>query len=155
GSNVVIQGRYSSDRSTNIFSADAVITNGGWLEGGPLVAGQPNVFDFKRSLWISTTNSQQFDLSQSVVKFSGGNGHTNAIAGRDFGSNDLAVAGFAATNYSYGRLQIEATNDVVCFSCGNGAASNGLYFEWLDLTRLTNFYSSVSNMVVSLLHAPT
>jgi hypothetical protein len=149
-SNVVISGTYRSDPSTNVFLSNVFVTN-----GGVMVGSQYDLFDFQKNLIIQTTNNQQFDLSKSVVQFSGGGVHTNAILGQDFGAGASAPQGFAASNFSYGVLRVGATNDDVCFQCGLSPTQNALYVEWLDLTGLTNYYGSVSNMIVDLLHSPT
>ena len=133
---VLINGKYASDPSTNIFLADVTVSQSGSLAGG---AG--DLFDFKKSLFINSTNRFGFDLAKSAVEFSGGGIHTNAITGQDFGTNDL---GYAA-NFAYGELHLGSTNDQICFTCGNipAIASNGLYVGWLDLLGSTNFVANL------------
>ena len=153
-SNVVIHGSYTSDPSTNFFLGDVTLSSSGTLSGG---AG--DLFDFKKSLYIgnSVNPTGAFNLASSIVSFSGGGRHTNAITGVDLGNNGTNgyANGFTAENFSYGRLTLGSTNDSVYFSSGSGAASNALYITWLDLAGFTNQFSSVSNMITSLLFAPT
>jgi T5SS/PEP-CTERM-associated repeat protein len=152
---VTIQGRYVSDPSTNIFLSNVVLTASGSLAGG---AG--DLFEFRKSLFISNTvnTAVAFDLAASTVAFTGGGFHTNAITGKDFGStNGLGLPdGFTAYNFEYGRLTVGTTNDRIYFTSGDpSASSNALYLGWLDLAGFTNQFTSVSNMVTSLLFAPT
>lgn len=140
---IVIAGQYVSDPSTNTFIDDATLTLSGTLAGG---AG--DLFDFKKSLLIHSTNNAGFGLASSTVLFSGGvNGgatvnHTNAITGGDFGTNK-----FPSANFSYGKLSLGSTNDDVYFTSGgftNGlAGSNALYVLQLDLFSDTNFVANL------------
>ncbi len=142
---VTIQGQYASDPSTNTFLDNVTVTASGSMAGG---AG--DLFDFKKSLFINSTNHTGFDLISSAVSFSGGGLHTNAITGRDVGTN-----GIYGGNFEYGRLTLGTTNDRVYFASGDAAASNALYLVWLDLAGFTNQFATVSNLVTSLLFAPT
>jgi hypothetical protein len=93
----------------------------------------------------------------SIVLFSGGGVHTNAITGQDLGNNGTLgfPDGFTAQNFAYGKLTIGSTNDRIQFVMGDGGLSNALYVTSLDLAGFTNLYPSVSNMVTSLLFAPS
>jgi T5SS/PEP-CTERM-associated repeat protein len=152
--NVVISGKYVSDPSTNTYLADVTV-----LAGGSLAGGAGDLFDFKKGLYIHSTNRVEFDLSTSTVQFSGGGIHTNAITGQDLGGGMPAYdASFAThTNFAYGTLRLGSTNDVLCFECGNipVVASNALYIGYLDLTGLTNDIPNINTLVTSVLHAPT
>jgi len=131
---VVNSGRYISDPSTNTFADSVTLTASGTLEGGV-----GDLFDFKKSLTIQSTNNLQFSLHQSDVLFSGGGAHTNAITGADFGSN----AFFAVNNFGYGRLAIGSAADTIFFTSGDLAPSNALYAQFVDLLG-TN--SNVANL---------
>jgi len=135
-SNVVINGRYVSDPSTNTFLADVTVDQSGALAGG-----SGDLFDFKKSLLIHSTNNTGYQLGHSAVTFSGGGVHTNAITGRDFNTNDI---GFAA-NFAYGELHLGTNTDILCLECGNipGITSNGLYVGWLDLLNSTNLVANL------------
>ena len=93
----------------------------------------------------------------AIFTFSGGGIHTNSVVGVDLGHNGTLgyPNGFIATNFSYGRLTLASSNDIVYFPSGNGAASNALYIGELDLAGLTNEFASVASMIASLLHSPT
>jgi len=144
-SNVFVHGAYVSDPSTNTFLADVTVGQSGTLAGG---AG--DLFDFKKSLFTSSTNHLGFNLADSAVRFSGGGMHTNAITGQDLGSNSFAyaVAYELQTNFAYGELRLESAADQVCFACGNIPVipSNALYIGWLDLLDDAS--------LVTNLHAP-
>jgi hypothetical protein len=134
---VVNSGRYISDPSTNTFLSNMTVTASGTLEGGV-----GDVFDFKKNLFINSTNKNQFDVSMSIVKFSGGGNHTNAVTGGDFGTN-----GFPVADFMYGRLSLASTTDQVFFASGgfsNGSASNALYLRELELPgNNTNFVANL------------
>lgn len=152
---LTVSGRYVSDPSTNTFLDDVTVAAGGGLAGG---AG--DLFDFRESFLIHNDSNPTgvFDLASSTVSFSGGGIHTNEITGQDYGNNGALgyPDGFTVQNFSYGRLTLDSTNDVLCLGCGNlpTVASNALYVSWLDLTALTN-QASVSWLVTNLFHAPT
>jgi len=135
---VTISGRYISDPSTNTFGSNVTVTVSGTLEGG---AG--DLFDFRKSLFIQSTNRLGFNLASSDVLFSGGGNHTNSITGSDFGTN----AFYAAANFGYGRLAITNTADHIFFTSGDLSSSHGLYAQFVDLLGSSN---NVAN-----LHAPT
>jgi T5SS/PEP-CTERM-associated repeat protein len=145
-SNAVVAGSYISDPSTNTFFGDLTVTASGSLAGGP-----GDLFDFKKSLYINSTNRIGFNLASAAVSFTGGGIHTNAITGMDLGSNTFAygVAFEQQTNFAYGELHLGSAADQICFECGTTpvAPSNALYIGWLDL--LSNA-SLVTN-----LHAPS
>jgi T5SS/PEP-CTERM-associated repeat protein len=150
-SNVTIVGSYKSDPSTNFFNADVTVAQSGTLSGG---AGDR--FEFNKSLFIHSTNQTGFNLASSAVAFTGGGMHTNAITGQDLG-NDGTLGfpdGFIAQNFSYGKLTLGSTNDQIQFTMGDGGLSNALYITSLDLGGFAGQFSSVSNMVTSLLFAP-
>ena len=137
-SNVVLSGSYLSDPSTNTFLADLTVT-----ESGSLAGGVGDLFDFKKSLLVQSTNNMVFDLSLSTVSFSGGGNHTNAVTGGDFGSNS-----FPSANFAYGELKLETSADQVYFISGgftNGmAGSNALYVSLLSLPdEDTNFVADL------------
>lgn len=137
-SNVVVQGSYVSDASTNIVEGNVHL-----LASGSLAGEVGDVYDFRRDLLIESTNQLDFDLSLSTVRFSGGVNHTNAITGSDRGTNGLPIAG----NFGYGTLQLGAAGDHIFFTNLTGTASNALYIWNLDLFGDSNF--------VANLHAPT
>ena len=144
-SNVVtISGKYKSDPSTNTFFADMTVSQSGALAGG-----KGDLFDFKKSLLINSTNRIDFQLATSAVKFSGGGMHTNAITGADLGSNAFAfaVAYERQTNFAYGELHLETSSDQICFTCGvlpaPGVTNNALYIGWLDLLGNLNLVTNL------------
>src|ERR1051326_1688580 len=138
---VTINGRYISDPSTNTFSDDATVGISGTLEGG---AG--DLFDFKKSLFIQSTNNQQFNLALSTVSFTGGGNHTNAVTGGDFGTNN-----FPSANFAYGKLELGSSTDQLYFISGGAtnddANANALYVDNLILG------SNDTNLVANL-HSP-
>jgi T5SS/PEP-CTERM-associated repeat protein len=140
-SNVVINGSYISDPSTNTYLADVTVNPSGSLAGGV-----GDLFDFRKSLFIQSTNSVAFKLESGSVVFSGGVLHTNSITGVDLGGDNAAhEAAFAfGTNFAYGQLHLESVADLICFLSGNGAASNALYVGWLDLLDSTD---NVANLI--------
>lgn len=142
-SNVTVSGGYISDPSTNTFVADVTVNQSGFMAGGV-----GDLFDFKKSFIIQSTNSQSFKLQSSAVQFSGGGMHTNEITGLDLGGSGPAYdAAFAyGTNFAYGELHLGSASDEICFFCNNSSPSNALYVGWLDL--LTNV-SLVANLHAS------
>jgi len=122
---------YNSDPSTNTFGGDVTVGISATMSGG---AG--DLFDFQKSFYIHATNRIGFNLANSGVAFTTGGLHTNAITGRDLGSN--AVAWEAAynyeTNFAYGELHLGSGLDQICFETGDSALSNALYIGWLDLS---------------------
>jgi fibronectin-binding autotransporter adhesin len=125
-SNMVVRGSYVSDPSTNTFLGNVTVEPSGTLAGG---AGDR--FDFQRSLSIQSTNAAGFDLSRSIVAFTGGGAHTNTVTGGDFGTNF-----FPAANFAYGALEIGVTDDLFFLSGGHtngGALANALYVNHLML----------------------
>jgi hypothetical protein len=125
---VTVSGRYISDPSTNVFLTNATVTASGTLEGG---AG--DLFDFRKSLFIQSTNATGFNLRSSTVLFSGGGVHTNSISGVDRGTNTFV------SDFAYGRLSITSTADQIFFMTGGGAEpTNALYVRDLDLLGSTN-----------------
>lgn len=139
-SNVVVNGSYVSDPSTNIFLADLSLT-----AAGTLVGGSGDWFDFKQNFLIQSTNNTGFDLRQSAIRFSGGGGHTNAITGLDLGSNAVGYA----DNFAYGELHLGSISDHIYFTNLTAAANNALYINWIDLLGDVNGTNLVAN-----LHAP-
>jgi hypothetical protein len=134
---LTVSGRYISDPSTNIFSSNVTVTASGTLEGGT-----GDLFDFKKSLFIQSTNNSSFNLRSSTVLFSGGGNHTNSITGLDRGTNTFLG------DFAYGKLSITNTSDHIYFTSGGGSEpTNALYVWSMDLLGFTN---NVAN-----LHAPT
>ncbi len=152
-SNLVINGRYVSDPSTNTYQGDVTVGASGTLAGG-----SGDLFDFKKSFLINNASNPTgaFNLASSTVSFSGGGVHTNAVTGVDLGHNATNgyAFGFTAQNFSYGKLTLGSTSDQLQLTSGDAAASNALYVTTLDLSGLLGSYSSVSQMVSSLLFAP-
>jgi hypothetical protein len=146
-SNVVINGQYLSDPSTNTFAADVTVNQSGTLAGG-----LGDRFEFQKSLFIHSTNQIGFNLANSAVAFTTGGMHTNAITGADLGSNTFAfaVAYEQQTNFAYGELHLDTASDQVCFTCGvlpaPGVTNNALYIGWLDLigdaSLVTNLHAA-------------
>lgn len=147
-SNVVINGKYISDPSTNIFMADVTVSQSGTLAGG-----LGDRFEFnKSSLFIHSTNNTGFNLALSSVAFTGGGMHTNAITGADLGSNITAFSAAyeVQNNFAYGELHLGSVTDQVCFTCGvipaPGVTNNALYVGWLDLfnnpSLVTNLHAA-------------
>lgn len=143
---VNLSGGYVSDPSTNTFSADLTIAPSGWLAGGV-----GDLFDFKQSLLVQSTNHSAFNLIQSTVQFSGGTvgtpiNHTNAVTGGDFGTNVFAAAG----NFGYGELKLGQYDDVYFIGgshTNGGADANALYVNLLSLEN------DETNLVANL-HSP-
>lgn len=143
---VVNNGSWIIDPSTNTFLGDFTVTEGGTMQGDP-----GDLFDFKKSFFIHSTNHTGFDLASSWITFSGGGAHTNAVTGGDFGTNAL----YAGGNFGYGRLTLASPADHLYFLSGgytNGAATNhALYVSELalydgasalDANLVTNLHSS-------------
>lgn len=140
---VTVNASYVSDPSTNTYLDDVTVGINGSLAGG-----QGDLFDFKRSLLINSTNNSVFDLASSTVSFSGGTvgtpvNHTNAVTGGDFGTN----AFYASGNFGYGDLKLGEFDDLYFVNGGSingGASSNALYVNWLNLANAdTNFVSNL------------
>jgi T5SS/PEP-CTERM-associated repeat protein len=133
---LTLNGSYISDPSTNTFNADVTVNQPAYLAGGV-----GDVFDFKKSLYIHSTNRYAFNLQSSEVIFSGGGVHTNAITGVDHGAGNPGYD----YNYVYGALRLGSSSDVICFECGTVpvSASNALYVGWLDLLGDTNLVSNL------------
>lgn len=136
-SNIVVNaGRYISDPSTNTFFDDVTITASGTLEGG-----FGDLFDFKQSLFINSTNTSFFDLRLSTVSFSGGGDHTNAITGLDLNNSAFfgETFGFTSSNFAYGTLMLGGSDDLwLIDGDGDGSNSNGLYIGILAIGGTTN-----------------
>jgi len=132
---VVNAGRYISDPSTNTFVSDLTLTPSGTLEGGI-----GDLFDFKKNLFINSTNTMQFNLVLSTVSFTGGGDHTNAITGLDLGGIPLGESlGFQSTNFAYGTLKLGSTDNLfVTDADGDPATTNGLYIGILDIGGTTS-----------------
>ncbi len=141
---VSISGQFVSDPSTNTFLGDVTVASSGTMSGG---AG--DLFDFKKSFLVASNNRIGFDLSASLVSFSGGGAHTNLVTGSDLGNTgSMGYADGFTRNFSYGALALGSTNDNVYVGTGDGAASNALYVTSLLLPNHdTNW--------VSLLHTLT
>jgi hypothetical protein len=146
-------GRYISDPSTNIFLADVTVGPSGTLEGGV-----GDLFDFKTSLFIQSTNGLQFNLARSIVAFSGGNAfHTNAVAGSDYGAGQAP----GDKPFSYYDLVLSNTTDQIYFTSGAAPATgtNALY-NWLvdlpnhDTQYVANLHSSFNIYYVTSNAAP-
>jgi len=143
-----------------------LIDNSRWQSGSLIVgtngavsadAGSTVALTGHLSIHRSSNPSGDFDLAAGTVHFSGGGVHTNAITGQDLGNNGTLgyPDGFTAQNFSYGRLTLGSTNDMIQFVMGDGGLSNALYISSLDLGGFAGQFSSVSNMVTSLLFAPS
>jgi len=156
---VIVSGDYISDPSTNTFLTNVTVT-----ASGALVGGAGDMFDFKKSLSIHSTNRVGFDLLSSRVSFSGGGDHTNLVTGVDVGTNGLGHS----HNFIYGELTLGSASDHLYVGTGDNAFSNALYVFFLDmpggsdaaklsvatnnlhtLTPNINVYYAVSNLVAA------
>jgi hypothetical protein len=140
-SNAVVSGAYVSDPSTNIFNADLTITATGYIAGSV-----GDLFDFKKSFIINSTNSNLFNLALSTVSFSGANAfHTNAVAGSDYGPGQAP----GDKPFSYYDLVLSNTTDQIYFTSGAApvTSSNALYTWLVDLPNHDTNY-------VANLHSP-
>lgn len=140
---VTVNASYVSDPSTNTYLNDVTVGVSGSLAGGV-----GDLFDFKMSLLINSTNHSVFNLASSTVSFSGGSvgtpvNHTNAVTGGDFGTN----AFYASGNFGYGELKLGQYDDLYFISGGStngGASANALYVNWLNLENAdTNLVSNL------------
>ncbi len=151
-SNAVISGSYVSDPSTNIFATNVTVTASGALSGG-----SNDLFVFYQDLANASTNRAQFNLVQSAVLFTNGNGvaatnHTLDLTGSgafDMGSNVLKIADMS-TNFGIGALSIAASNRL---TLTGDHLTNALYVGWLDLSAWnTNAGTSLTNTLQAALN---
>ena len=131
-SNVVVNGGYISDPSTNVFANTLTLTPSGYLQGG---AG--DLFQFERNVTLQSTNSSLYDLTTASVLFTNGAGqHTFDLTGSfaiDRGSNFNGIAA-VLTNFAIGEFALSAIDTLLL----TGAATNALYVGALDFGGLAN-----------------
>lgn len=154
-SNVVNQGAYISDPSTNAFNGNFTV--------GPtatVVAAAGDVYAFGGNLVMQSTN-RAFDMHLANAVFAdsgygltaGGTNHTFDLTGSgalDKGSNWLDVAQLA-TNFSIGTLSIASGNRL---TVTGDAGTNALYVGTLDLSAWDTDASSLTNTLQAALNLP-
>jgi hypothetical protein len=150
-SNVVLQGSYVSDPSTNTFLADLTVSSSGSMTGG---AG--DLFDFKQSFLIHSTNLS-FDLASSTVSFSGDNpNHTNAVVGLDFGAGQSP----GDKPFAYYSLKLGSATDEIWFTNEVGSVAGTALYTWLlelpdnDTNHIANLHSPFNIYYVTSNAAP-
>jgi hypothetical protein len=153
--NVVNQGAYVSDPSTNTFNGDFTVGPAGFVS-----AASGDVYAFGKDFTMQSTNAA-FALSSAKVYF-GTNGYNLATTTSDHtldvsgsGAKDIgsAYTNFSqvASDFAFGTLSIGTSNRLILTGTLGVGFSNALYVGVLDIPwASTNSFAEVTN---SLFHA--
>lgn len=128
GSRVNLGVGWGGAGSNLVIVSGSVWSNSTSVIYGSLSGGQGDLFDLSGSFYSQVTNDTSFDLSSSVT-FGGGEIHTNAITGVDYGSDTTSTYD---ANFAYGTLMLWSSTDSIYFTT-DGSASNSVYV--LDLAN--------------------
>ncbi len=154
--NVVNQGAYVSDPSTNTFNGTFTVA-----PAATVTAAAGDAYAFGSNFVMSSTN-RAFDMHLAQVVFSdtnygittGNKTHTFDLTGSgavDMGSNGFMNVAQLATNFSIGTLSIAPSNNLTVTGTKTGSLTNALYVGWLDLSAWnTNAASLTSTLQAAL-----
>ncbi len=157
--NVVNQGAYLSDPSTNTF-------NGAFTVGptATVVAAAGDIYALGGDFVMQSSN-RLFNMSLAQALFAtNGYGIATTTAGHTFnltnsGAVDMGAVGLhaaqLATNFSMGTLSIALSNNLTVTGTKSGALTNALYVGWLDLSAWnTNAGTSLTTTLQAALNLP-